>query len=302
MIKTLRLTIGIPPRVKIAEHFPGHPVHVSIHGRHISQQQGFDKVIVVVVLRKPIPHHVLEHDSNLFIGQYQLIICAPCPFHKGCFPYLQIPGGQQQAPYGVLFGGKLTVGYLFVYLQFKCASCQQVFKILLYAGTPLPEQLTHQSVGTGARPVCSHFLFIQKVDDGPGVINISSAPKCEPVIPVLNLLLIFRQTIFLQGCKHFFLGKAKRVRILFRGGCHHFQIVQIREHGFLTHPGNPGHKGPFHIRIGLKSRIEQTSGKCHQFIPISAHIGLLHGRVIFIQQNDHLFAIMPHQKVGQGVQ
>ena len=51
----------------------------------------------------------------------------------------------------------------------------------------------------------------------------------------------------------------------------------------------------------LKCGIEQIAHKFHCFIPVAMHISLLHGRVILIQQNNDLFAIIAQQITGQGI-
>ena len=60
----------------------------------------------------------------------------------------------------------------------------------------------------------------------------------------------------------------------------------------LADPCDSCHNPPLQIRVGLKGGIEQTSCKCHKFLPVAIYVCFLHWRIVFIQKNDHLFPIM----------
>ncbi len=74
----------------------------------------------------------------------------------------------------------------------------------------------------------------------------------------------------------------------------HFQIVQIGKDAFLTDACNAGHDRPVQIRICLEGCVKQISHKRYDFLPISVNVGLLHWRVVFIQQNNDFPAIIFH--------
>lgn len=74
------------------------------------------------------------------------------------------------------------------------------------------------------------------------------------------------------------------------------RLFKSEKNEFLAHACNTSHNCACQIRIRLKCRVKETSDKSRKVIPESIHKSLLQGRIIFIQQNDHFFAIISGQK------
>ena len=102
MVEAFRLSLRAFARIKEAEHFRCHTVHIQVHRFHISKQQCLDEIIVIIIPRKPVLNHIGKHDMHFFIGQRQVIIHAPCSFLKYSAGYFQITTGKKKAPDRIL--------------------------------------------------------------------------------------------------------------------------------------------------------------------------------------------------------
>ena len=288
MVKPLRLRLAGNPfsRIKEAECFTGHPVHIFVHGIHISAKKGLYKIIIVrQIPGKPSGYHIPEHKLHFIIGQCQFI---PWLFYdRICFVFLiahhfQVAARHKEAPDRVLIMIQLIIDNLLINRHKQMSSCQQALKRFLHTPSALPDQLPDQAVGTGVRPVHADSFFIKIIQNRPGIIDILPLSKDKTVIPALYPLF-FLQSIFIHGGKNFFFCKAKCRAILADSHGHYLKVVQIRENGFPADPRDPGHDRPFQMGIGLKRGIEHTPCECHELFPVSPHIGLLHRRVVLIQ-------------------
>ncbi len=179
---------------------------------------------------------------------------------------------------------------------------QQIRHGHLEFAAALPDQLAYQAVGAGVGPVGGELSVFQVVKDGPGIINIPFFPKCKAVIPSFYIILFVGHSVLVQCGEYLLLCKAEAVSICFGSGCHYGQIVQIRKNRFLADSRNPRHDGPLQERVRLEGGIEEGPHEVHYLLPVSGHISLLHGSVIFIQQYDCLFPIIAGEIVGQGPQ
>ncbi len=211
--------------------------------------------------------------------------------------HFQIAASKQKAPHRIPLHRQLIINDLFIYLHPDGSALQQMLEYLFHVGIPFSDQLADQTVRAGICPVSTDFSLLKEIDDRPWIINILSVPECKTVIPLFYLLLLIRQAKFIQRFINFRLHKAKTVFILPGCGRYYFQIIQIRKNRFFADPCNARHNSTFQILIRLKSGIEQTPRKGHQFLPIPVHIGFLHGRIILIQQNDHFLPIIPAEKI-----
>ena len=79
----------------------------------------------------------------------------------------------------------------------KRSAVKQIFKSLLDFRFTLSDQFFHQTIGAGIGPVRTDSLLINKINDRPRIVDILSFSKRESVIPVLYLLLLIKQTVFL---------------------------------------------------------------------------------------------------------
>lgn len=73
-------------------------------------------------------------------------------------------------------------------LCMKCFSSQQGLYRHLNFRASLLNRFPNQAVAVGIRPVNTNLPFIQKVDDGPLIINICPVSKRKPVIPFFDQL------------------------------------------------------------------------------------------------------------------
>ena len=142
------------------------------------------------------------------------------------------------------------------------------------------------------------FSFIKEVDDGPGIVDVPPFPKGKPVIPVLHQLPLSGQAVFLQGLRYFLLRKAKAVRIFFGGSGHHLGIIEVGKNRLLADSSDPGENSPLQVRVGLEGGVEQAADKGDHFLPVTVHVGLLHGSVILVQEDNDFLAIIPAQIIG----
>ena len=177
----------------------------------------------------------------------------------------------------------------------KSPAAQQFFHHHLHIRTAFSDQFIHQAVGTGVCPVGGGSACIQKIDNGPWIVNLLTAAKDKAVIPRFYFFFPLGQTELIQRREHLLFRKSKTVPVLFGSDRHYFQIIQIRKHGFPAHPGNSRHDRTLQIRVGFKCGIEHASDKVHQLLPVSMNIRFLHGRIVFVQKNDHFFPIITAQ-------
>ena len=125
--------------------------------------------------------------------------------------------------------------------------------------------------------------------------------KREPIIPLLYFILLVCLSHLLQSLKHFLLCKSKRRSIFLRCGGHNLQIIQIRKNGFFAHSGDSCHQPSLQIEVCLKCTVKQTSDKSGKFFPVSIHICFLQRSIIFVQQNNRFFSIIPVHTDGKSV-
>ncbi len=304
MVKAFRLcSRRMCSGVETAERRQCHPVHIFVHGFQIVKFQRPDEIIISRhAPGKPPFDHLLKHDPDLPVRQCQFISLPPGLFIDPVIFNFQITACKKQAPDGVFHGIQLAEYDLFIDLCPKGFPFQQTLHDLFYIPAPFPDHLSHQVIAAGVGPVGGKLSGLEIIQDRPWVVYFPGTAEDKSVVPELYPLHTVFHSIFFQRCADFFLRKSKTVCIQIRRCRHHHQIVQIRKNGLLTHPCNSGHNCTVQIWIGLKRRVEQTSGKLHQFFPVSAYICLLHGRVVFVQQKDDFFPIISHQMLRQVLQ
>ena len=242
---------------------------------------------------------MLKHHPYFHVGQFQNILCFPPCYIELIMHCPQISARKQQTPHSFVILIQLVEYDLFIECGAEGFSPQQTLHRHLDFRASLPDQSANQTVAAGICPIDTYSSFIKIINNGPWIINISPISECESVIPVFYLLFLIRQSIFFQCCKYFLFRKPKTLFISFRSRCHYSQIVQIRKDRLFTDPRNACHNSAFQTGIRLKCRIEQTSGKFHQFLPIPVHICFLHRRIILVQKDDHLLAIISAQIIGK---
>ena len=189
-----------------------------------------------------------------------------------------------------------------IHFRHQGLSRQQVFHCHFESRGSAADQEIYQIVGTGVGPVGLINFFLQKSGNGPGIIDISPAAKGKAIIPVFYRFFFPGHSESIQRVEYLLFGKTKTSTVLFRNGGYHGQVVQIRENRFLTDSRNARQKRPLHERVRLKCSIEKASYEFCHIVPVTVHICLLQGRIIFVQQNDDFFTVITVQADGQPVQ
>jgi len=160
------------------------------------------------------------------------------------------------------------------------------------------QHLTDDVVASGGLPKCFGTAVIVEVsNDRPGIKNLCIT-EAVPIIPIAELLILIRCAVVFRHLTHFVRGETEILAITFIQDRIDLQVVQAAEDTFLGNTQDAGQETIAKVRIVLQTAGEQVSHESDDRVVKTAHMALLNGSIIFVNDDDRcdIVVLMEEQR------
>ena len=209
---------------------------------------------------------------------------------------LQITGHKQEAEDGGRVALELGVDHIGVDVGQEGLALHQQFQPFQNVRGGAGEDFLDDVIAAGGEPEGLGSAVIAEIpNDRPGIENVGTA-EAVAVVPLADLLILFRRTVVLRHLPHLVGGEAEIPAVLLvQNGIDH-QIVQAAEDALLGHTEDAGKETVAQMGIVLQTAGEQVAHEADDLIVEATHMALLDGRVVLVDDDDgsHIVVGMEH--------